>query len=358
MSKNKITVIYGHDIENMVIRLCEENNLASLIPNNVQVGLKPNFVVAKPASQGATTHIEILEGIIKYLHQNKITDINIMESAWIGASTSDTFKVSGATRLAEKYRVKLTDLKQDKKINLEGIDVCCTAVECGFLINLPVLKGHCQTHMTCALKNMKGCIPDTEKRAFHTKGLHEPIGHLGQILKPHFTIVDGICGDLTFEEGGNPLPMDRLISGFDSVQIDSYVCQLMGLAVSDVAYIKIAESYGAGTSHIDSSTVVELNEPKDEKIPNSNRNFQKFDQYINQDSACSACYGSLIFALSHMDKSRLYAYNKKINIGQGFINKNIDGIGIGNCCSDCTSYVKGCPPTATTIRYHLEEKLK
>ena len=358
MNHNELTIIYGNDIENMAYKLCQSINLSSLIPKNVQVGLKPNYVVPKPASLGATTHVEVLEGIIKYLNHNNMFDIVIMESAWVGASTKKAFKTCGAKYLEKEYGVKLIDLKNDDVINIEGIDICSSALECGFLINLPVLKGHCQTRMTCALKNMKGCIPDSEKRAFHARGLFEPIGHLGKLLKPHLTIVDCICGDLSFEEGGNPLPMDRLIAGFDSVLVDSYVCQLMGLSIDDVPYIKIAESYGAGTSLINDNTITELNTPKQVTSPFIDNRIQKLKKHINEDKACSACYGSLIYALSNMDKKKLYAYNNKINIGQGFLDKNFDGIGIGNCCSSCTHYVKGCPPTAISIKNYLKEVLK
>lgn len=38
------------------------------------------------------------------------------------------------------------------------INVCDTVMKVDYLINMPVLKGHCQTNMTCALKNMKGCL--------------------------------------------------------------------------------------------------------------------------------------------------------------------------------------------------------
>ena len=58
--------------------------------------------------------------------------------------------------------------------------------------------------MTCALKNCKGCLPDREKRRFHAEGLMRPIAALATALRPELTIVDSLCGDLDFEEGGNP----------------------------------------------------------------------------------------------------------------------------------------------------------
>lgn len=89
---------------------------------------------------------------------------------------------------------------------LRPMDICCRALDAGYLINLPVLKGHCQARMTCALKNCKGCLPDREKRRFHAEGLMEPIAALAAALRPALTIVDSICGDLDFEEGATRCP--------------------------------------------------------------------------------------------------------------------------------------------------------
>ena len=357
MNKDKLTVIYGRDIEPMAYKLCEATGLSSLIPKDADVGLKPNYVVARPAEGGATTHPEILEGIIRYLKDNGINDITIMESAWVGESTSRAFKVCGAEKLRDKYGVGLLDLKGDAAVRVEGISICKSALECGFLINLPVLKGHCQTRMTCALKNMKGCIPDSEKRAFHAQGLFTPIGRLGALLKPDLTIVDGICGDLSFEEGGNPVRMDRLIAGFDSVLIDSYACQLMGLETGDVPYIEIAGNYGAGNPDIKADTVIELNTPKETNSFHAGDGAQRLKKYINEDKACSACYGSLIFALNNAGRNVLDNLPDRINIGQGFIGKQAAGLGVGNCCSGCSEYVKGCPPKAEKIIEMLKEQL-
>lgn len=40
-------------------------------------------------------------------------------------------------------------------------------------------------------------------------GLHKPIAHLATVVPNDFILVDNICGDLDFEEGGNPVTMNR-----------------------------------------------------------------------------------------------------------------------------------------------------
>ena len=48
------------------------------------------------------------------------------------------------------------------------LKICDEAMKLDFLINVPVMKGHCQTKITCALKNMKGLDPKSPKNAGST----------------------------------------------------------------------------------------------------------------------------------------------------------------------------------------------
>ena len=50
------------------------------------------------------------------------------------------------------------------------LQICECAKKVDFMINVPVMKGHCQTKITCALKNMKGLLPNKEKTSFSCHG--------------------------------------------------------------------------------------------------------------------------------------------------------------------------------------------
>ena len=54
------------------------------------------------------------------------------------------------------------------------ISVCRQALALDYLINLPVIKGHCQTAVTCALKNCKGLIPNRRSGGFTPWGFIGP----------------------------------------------------------------------------------------------------------------------------------------------------------------------------------------
>ena len=353
MEKNEILLIYGTSPEEMAFKLAEEAGLADLIGDkNKTIGLKPNLVVSRPASGGATTHPEIAAGLISYLKKHGFNNIVILEGAWVGDSTTRAFSACGYSSF-EKEGVRLIDTQKDSCTTVdckgEKIEICNSALSLDFMINIPVLKGHCQTLLTCALKNNKGIISDREKRRFHSMGLHRPIAHLNTAVKNDFIVVDGICGDLDFEEGGNPVFGGRLFAARDPVLCDSYAAELLGYSVKEIPYIGLAEKLGIGLSG--PAKVRELN--KNSEVngspghPKPQGKVQQLASHINEDSACSACYASLIHALSRMNSSS-HRRLEKLSIGQGFKGKQ-GKLGIGNCTSSFSSYCPGCPPTGAQI---------
>ncbi len=344
----KILATYGNDPAAMAKQLCEEVNLALAVPSGATISLKPNLVVGSPAAGGATTHPEILAGIIEYMRDHGQKNIEIIEGSWVGDDTGRAFAACGMNDVGKKYGVKLHDLKHDQTTKIDTpagpISVCNRALASGFLINLPVLKGHCQTRVTCALKNMKGCISDAEKRRFHREGLDECIAALATAVIPAVTIVDGMCGDLDFEEGGNPVQANRMLLGSDSVKLDAYVCSLMGIRPESIGYITLAEEYGVGETGLEAGDIVELAKPIVAAPRRASGEVQRLGKNVQADQACSACYANLIHALKRGGRA-----SGPIFIGQGYKGKKMDGVGIGVCCSGASRCVPGCPPSALDI---------
>lgn len=347
--------IFGTDAHEMTKSLMERGEVIRQIPAGTPVALKPNLVVAASPESGATTHAGVLSGAIEYLRDHGVTDISIIEGSWVGDNTGRAFRAAGYDQVSRHYNVPLYDLKHDKTRRVESplrpMEICCRALDAGYLINLPVLKGHCQTVMTCALKNCKGCIPDKEKRRFHAEGLMEPIAALAAVLKPDLTIVDSICGDLDFEEGGNPVPTGRMLMGSDPVQIDAYGCRLMGLELAQVPYISLAESWGAGTTRIEPGDIIRLNHPTAaSEYPAPSGKVASLTRKVQAKSACSACYAGLVRALYHSRPTGV-----PIAIGQGWRDVVFEGLGVGNCCNCASRQVPGCPPSSEEILHFLEQ---
>jgi uncharacterized protein (DUF362 family) len=318
VKNNEIHVIYGDKPVRMVKELLKNIHIENEIEKDMLIGIKPNLVVARPSYEGATTTPEIVEGVIQYLKEKGYKNIIILESSWVGDSTKRAFKVCGYEEISKKYDVPLYDLKEDKyetrKVGDLDLKICKKALEVDYLISMPVLKAHCQTRFTCALKNLKGCIPDSEKRRFHSLGLEKPIGHLGKALKCGLIIVDAINGDLTFEEGGNPVHMDRIIAGKDPVLIDTYGASLIGYSAGDIEYIGIAEKMGAGLSDLNNAAITEYNAGlKNAGSFKPSQKAEKLSEKVAAKDACSACYGGLIHALQRLDEDGKFRQLKDKN---------------------------------------------
>lgn len=362
MEKNQILVVYGGDAARMTRQLLEEIRPEQEIPKGKTVVLKPNLVVAKNAASGATTHPEILEAIIIYLREQGIEDIVIAEGSWIGDDTKRAYRASGIGEVGKRLGVRCLDLKDDtyETVSPQGIrmEISRTVLRAGYIISLPVLKGHCQTTITCALKNMKGVLSDRSKRLFHSLGLHKPIAALNAERCADLVIVDSLCGDLDFEEGGNPVSTNRMLAAKDSVLMDAYGAALLGYETRDIPYIGMAQRMGVGSADLDKAQIIALNQSGCESAPVSSRRIRRLESHADARSACSACYGNLIHALSRLEeRGDLDRLTTPIRIGQEFRGRQEDGLGIGSCCRGCDRFVKGCPPSAIDIVRALEGEL-
>lgn len=364
MKRNQIFKIYGTDYKKMTEELLEECNLAEQIgKKDSRIGIKPNLVSPSPASWGATTHPEIVAGIIAYLQGHGYQNITILEGSWVGDKTSEAVTVCGYDQIVQDYGVEFADMQKDSfhTVECEGLElaICDRVSSIDFLINVPVLKGHCQTKITCALKNMKGLIPNKEKRHFHAMGLHRPIACLNKAIRQNFVVADHICGDLDFEDGGNPVVRNCVMAGTDPVLMDAYVCRLLHYEAKEVPYVVMAEELGVGSTDLDHAEIRVCGgdkNRKDEELPYS-RKVVELKDAVEEVESCSACYGYLLPALEKLKEEHLLEkLDERICIGQGYRGKR-GKLGVGNCTSGFEFCVKGCPPTEGEIYEALKRYL-
>lgn len=376
MNRRDIIVLYGKNIRDMAEEACRLAGLSDMIlkkcgSHRAFIALKPNLLGPIPAEEGATTHPEIVEGVISYLRGRGFCNLSVMEGSWVGDRTEDSLLVTGFSDMLKRAEVPFVDLQKDKTeiCSCAGMDirVCSSPLHADFLINLPVMKGHCQTRMTCALKNMKGCLPNQEKRRFHKMGLFEPIGHLSAGVRQDFILTDSICSDLTFEDGGNPVQQDRIFACCDPVLNDTYCCSLMKIDPKEVPYIGIAEQCGIGSSDLGSASITVWKETGSSfergresdgaGLCGSMKDIISVKEIVDEVDSCSACYGTLIPVLKRLeDEGYPVAELRGICIGQGFRGKTGE-IGIGNCTSGFRRNLPGCPPKAEDMYEWLKMRM-
>ena len=95
MTEDKILCWYGKDPFEAGKILISSSGIWKNWSLSDHIGLKPNLVVSKKASSGATTHPEFCAGIITFLQEKGFQNISILEGSWVGDRTERAFKVCG-----------------------------------------------------------------------------------------------------------------------------------------------------------------------------------------------------------------------------------------------------------------------
>jgi uncharacterized protein (DUF362 family) len=111
--------MYGDRPEAMTFEALRKIGAATFFKPSTRVALKPNHVVTKPSSSGATTSAAVVEGVVRFLKEEGLRRISIIESSGVGYDTRGAYRVSGIESVARRYGIELIDLKQEKTEELD-----------------------------------------------------------------------------------------------------------------------------------------------------------------------------------------------------------------------------------------------
>jgi uncharacterized protein (DUF362 family) len=128
------------------------------------------------------------------------------------------------------------------------------------LINMPIVKQHDSTRITCTLKNLMGFNADN--RAFHQGAahLHQCIVDLATLLKPNLLIVD--ANRVLAENGpfgpGKMISPRKVMAGTDMVAVDALCCGLLSIDPQEVPHITGSHNIGIGNIDLSGLRVQEV----------------------------------------------------------------------------------------------------
>jgi len=220
-------------------------------PLNVNsIIIKPNLCYYWNPSTGQTTDPRIVGAIIDVVREKyPSANIGIAEADASAMRTRHAFPVLGYTRLAEEKKVALINLSEDileeKTLNINGheltLKVPQSLQKSDLFINVSKLKVMRQTTITCAMKNIFGCIGTPRKVKYHPL-LKEAIVGMNKLLRPHLTVVDGLVA-----LGQHPIRLNLLITGTDAFSVDYAACRVMGYDPHKVGFLNLARKEGIGS---------------------------------------------------------------------------------------------------------------
>jgi len=206
--------------------------------------IKPNLNYYWEANTGCTTDPQVVGALVDYLRGKYGHDlaIKVAEADASAMRTKHVFPMLGYDKLARDKKIELFNLSDDvlkkEKVTVNGHDlefeVPQSLVNADLFVNVPKLKAMRVTKITCAMKNIFGCIATPRKFVYHPV-LHEAIVGINKVLRPNLTVVDGLVG-----LGRNPVKLDLIMAGLDVFSVDWVVAQLLGYNPRSVGFLKVA----------------------------------------------------------------------------------------------------------------------
>lgn len=267
MSKVSLLRVESYNLEILNNKIREALNLIcnidELIKEDSKVFIKLNCVGPFSKETAITTHPIFVEAVVKIVLE-KTKNIIIGDNPATKDITA-VLKKNGVYDVVKKYDLKILNGRDAVKITNSNphiyseFEVSREFVEADVLINLPKLKTHTLTYMTCAEKNFFGLIFGLQKAGWHVKASNplefgEALNDLyGAFLesfkdKTIINICDGILaldGDGP-STGGFPINANAILASLDAVSLDSVACKLAKLDESKIFVTNIANQRGYG----------------------------------------------------------------------------------------------------------------
>lgn len=256
-----IKAIYRLVYENLDT-LNEKNHFLSRLSSYKEILIKPNLVsvyhnsgMEKP-DYPESTDPRVFDAVISYLKQYH-SKITIVESSGKPMPTATSFKTAGYDRIARRHKTGLVALETCpvvryilpkaevmKEVYIPEIFQKVVDKE-AFYISVPKLKTNLYTQVTLGFKNAMGTIPYALRERNHNYYINKKLADLLYLFEPDLIIIDGLIGG----EGNTPAPVDPvdshvIISGTNSVAVDSVGTRIMGLDPEQVPLMVEAKKRG------------------------------------------------------------------------------------------------------------------
>ncbi len=250
---SKVAIVKDSNHVSAVNKVLDLINAKEIISSVKKVLIKPNYLTAKLPDSGVTTNTHIVSTVIDFVKRYGTTDIIVADGGW--SDTDRTFDTVGIREIAEKKKIQLVDLNDDKRVKvkiphasvLKEVNIAKTVLDCDAIINIPKLKIHSFAKVTLCIKNLMGVT--LPKNSMHTQ-LDYKLADLATYLKPLFNIIDGTVGCERNEHSGDPVPMDLIIGGKDIVAMDTVGSLVMGVDPYEVDYIRYTAQKKVGTMNL------------------------------------------------------------------------------------------------------------
>jgi len=378
MNKTKVSIVKtgkSPDYPAVMAAVREAVELVGGIKDIIKPGqlvlIKPNLVASPGTKEsGACTWPEVSRAVADLVRELGARPV-IAESSAAGVKTEVVMEEAGYFALRDMgYEVVNLDEAPLAEVSVPGgsgiYEPMLTfelALQADVIISVPTLKCHDQTEITCAMKNLKGLLPDKMKKKFHQEGLFEGVCDLMRAFKPRLAVVDAIiCQEGVGPIFGDPVEMNLILASKDLVAVDAVSGRLIGYEPEEVMLTTMGAEVGLGVMAADQIEVVgQALESVSRRFVRSSEvdltaEIDDFEMIYGQ-ATCTGCRNTALSALIDMKNADQFEYlpGTTVIIGDAEIpagTKTDNLVTVGRCVPKerrTGRYAKGCPPENVEI---------
>ncbi len=301
--KPLVVSVRGKDSERMLrVALEALGGLKPLVGGGKEVLIKPNFIFPQPYP--ITTDPEMIFLTGRLLQEAGASKVEVFDApgTYLVGTERQTSSFNNIVRRGHEQGIAVTigdagrrrEYVKTKKAGWQAypeIIVHKKIHQAPVVVNMPCLKRHHSSFLTCALKNQFGAIYGAQRWDSHIRGegiqkgmkgatkrtkaqfrdethFMTALAEFADAVRPELSIVDArailIKGGPTRGKGEIKEGINRIILSGDMVALDAYCSRMMeeydDTYTTDmiVPYLRVAERLGLGTMDLKKAKIIEL----------------------------------------------------------------------------------------------------
>ena len=243
----------------------ELGGMGTFIQKGQKVLIKPNIGWDVIPELAGNTNPILVKRIIEHCFKAGAKEVYIFDHTcdnWVNC-----YKNSGIEKAAKSAGAKVVSGNSENYyqqieipggVKLKSAKVHQLLLETDVFINVPILKDHDSTRMTCSLKNMMGVVWD--RGYWHGNNLNQCIADYALFeKKPALNVID--CYNVMVKHGPrgvskeDVVQMKSQIITTDWVAGDTAAAKMLGVDTERIEYIPIAHKMGLGNMKLETLNI-------------------------------------------------------------------------------------------------------
>jgi uncharacterized protein (DUF362 family) len=354
----------------VVPRLVSLAGAEDIVGPGDSVLIKPNLHAPQHWSTGGTTNPALVGALIDWAREMGARRILVADSPFRGnPRPEEVFTTTGMGEAVEQKGAEWALLTSHPFRVFGGasphlprpLGISELLLACDKVINVALMKTHLNCLVSLGMKNLKGCIRNRDKTAFHHElDIDRAIVALNRLIRPDLTIVDGTLGmEGIGPGGGTPAHFGHIFAGLHAPAVDAVAANAMGVEIREARSLRFAVEEGLlqpGGIRVRGEEVSAIRRRFDR--PDEAMARELPDLELQADGACSGCRLNVVTAVRDLVRSGGALPDPPIVIGKEPPSQE-RAILIGDCAlahRDGHEGLPGCAPRTDTIRAFLEQR--